>query len=47
MGSTNVFISKPSKTAELAAAVQALHRRCTKKPLFDDPLSNTDYALVA
>ena len=37
MGSTNVFISKPSKTAELAAAVRAFHRRCAKNPLFDDP----------
>ena len=37
MDSTNVFVSKPSKTAELAAAIRAFHRRCAKKPLFDDP----------
>ena len=37
MDSTNVTISKPSKTAEMAAAIRALHRRRAKHPLFDDP----------
>ena len=37
MGSSNITASSPSKTAELVAAVRALHRRRAKKPLFDDP----------
>ena len=37
MGSTNITASSPSKTAEMAAAVRALHRRRAKQPLFDDP----------
>ena len=35
--STNITVSSPSKTAEMAAAVRALHRRRAKQPLFDDP----------
>lgn len=37
MGSTNITISSPSKTAEIAAATRALHQRRAKQPLFDDP----------
>ena len=37
MGSTNITASNPSKTAEMVAAVRALHRRREKQPLFDDP----------
>ncbi|KKZ14263.1 MAG: hypothetical protein TH68_05430 [Candidatus Synechococcus spongiarum 142] len=38
MGSTtNITLVNPSKTAEMAAAVRALHRRRAKQPLFDDP----------
>jgi len=37
MGSTNITASNPSRTAEMAAAVRALHRRRAKQPLFDDP----------
>ena len=37
MGSTNVTASRPSKTAEIAAATRALHHRRAKQPLFEDP----------
>ena len=37
MGSTNVTISTPSKTAEIAAATRALHQRRARQPLFNDP----------
>ena len=37
MGSTNITASSPSKTAEMAAAVRALHQRRARPPLFEDP----------
>ena len=37
MGSTNITASSPSKTAEMAAAVRALHQRQARPPLFEDP----------
>ena len=38
MGSTaNITVANPSKTAEMAAGIRALHRRRAKQPLFDDP----------
>ncbi len=37
MGSANITVSSPSKTAEMAAAVRALHQRRAQPPLFEDP----------
>ena len=37
MATTNITIAKPSKTAEMAAAIRALHQRRAQSPLFEDP----------